>query len=147
MRLRWFGQSAFLLEGTKRILIDPFGEMTERLAARGMVFRHPAVTGVAADLVLVTHEHGDHNGIDGAEGSPVVLRSTAGTLDSPICISSFPPGVRFCTVCSPTSVSHMLPSRSKAMPCGRTNSPAPQVSRKCPAASKTMTGHWPRLKT
>jgi L-ascorbate metabolism protein UlaG (beta-lactamase superfamily) len=84
MRLRWFGQSAFLLEGTKRILIDPFGEMRERLAARGMVFRHPAVTGVAADLVLVTHEHGDHNGIDGAEGSPVVLRSTAGTLDSPV---------------------------------------------------------------
>ena len=84
MRLRWFGQSAFLLEGTKRILIDPFGAMTERLAARGMVFRHPAVTGVEADLVLVTHEHGDHNGIDGAEGSPVVLRSTAGTLDSPV---------------------------------------------------------------
>jgi L-ascorbate metabolism protein UlaG (beta-lactamase superfamily) len=84
MRLRWFGQSAFLLEGSKRVLVDPFGEMTERLAARGMRFRHPAVTGVAADLVLVTHEHGDHNGIDGVEGSPVVLRSTAGTLDSPV---------------------------------------------------------------
>jgi L-ascorbate metabolism protein UlaG (beta-lactamase superfamily) len=84
MRLRWFGQSAFLLEGSKRVLVDPFGEMTERLAARGMRFRHPAVTGVAADLVLVTHEHGDHNGIDGVEGSPLVLRSTAGTLDSPV---------------------------------------------------------------
>jgi L-ascorbate metabolism protein UlaG (beta-lactamase superfamily) len=84
MRLRWFGQSAFLLEGSKRVLVDPFGEMTERLAARGMSFRHPAVTGVAADLVLVTHEHGDHNGIDGVEGSPLVLRSTAGTLDSPV---------------------------------------------------------------
>jgi L-ascorbate metabolism protein UlaG (beta-lactamase superfamily) len=84
MRLRWFGQSAFLLEGSKRVVIDPFGEMTERLAARGLLFRHPAVKGVAADLVLVTHEHGDHNAIDGIVGSPAVLRSTAGTLDSPV---------------------------------------------------------------
>ena len=84
MRLRWFGQSAFLLAGSKTVLIDPFGALGERLAERGMSFRHPPVEGVSADLVLVTHEHSDHNAVDGAEGSPVVLRSTAGTLDSPI---------------------------------------------------------------
>ena len=84
MRVRWFGQSAFLLSGSKRVVIDPFGEMTARLAARGMTFRHPAVAGVAADLVLVTHEHSDHNGLDGVEGSPTVIRSTAGTIDSPV---------------------------------------------------------------
>ena len=84
MVIRWFGQSAFLLTGSKRVLIDPFGDMAERLAARGMTFRHPPVEGVSADLVLVTHEHSDHNAVDGAEGTPVVIRSTAGTLDSPL---------------------------------------------------------------
>ena len=84
MRIRWFGQSAFLLSGSKRVLIDPFGDMAERLAARGMTFRHPPVEGVSADLLLVTHEHSDHNAVDGAEGTPVVIRSTAGTLDSPV---------------------------------------------------------------
>ena len=66
------------------MLIDPFGDMAERLAARGMTFRHPPVEGVSADLVLVTHEHSDHNAVDGAEGTPVVIRSTAGRLDSPV---------------------------------------------------------------
>jgi L-ascorbate metabolism protein UlaG (beta-lactamase superfamily) len=84
MIVRWFGQSAFLLTGSKRVLIDPFGALGERLAERGITFRHPPVEGVSADLVLVTHEHSDHNAVDGAEGSPVVIRSTAGTLDSPI---------------------------------------------------------------
>jgi len=84
MIVRWFGQSAFLLTGSKRVLIDPFGALGERLAERGIAFRHPPVEGVSADLVLVTHEHSDHNAVDGAEGSPVVIRSTAGTLDSPI---------------------------------------------------------------
>jgi L-ascorbate metabolism protein UlaG (beta-lactamase superfamily) len=39
---------------------------------------------VRADLVLVTHEHRDHNGVDRIDGDPVVLRSTAGRFDSPI---------------------------------------------------------------
>src|SRR6185312_7936734 len=63
---------------------DPFGDVGARVAARGMTFRHPPVTGVTADLVLVTHEHGDHNEVAAAEGSPTVIRSTAGTLDSPV---------------------------------------------------------------
>jgi L-ascorbate metabolism protein UlaG (beta-lactamase superfamily) len=84
MVIRWYGQSAFLLSGSKRVLIDPFGPMTERLAARDMTFRHPPVAGVNADLVLVTHEHSDHNAVEAAEGEPVVIRSTAGTLDSPV---------------------------------------------------------------
>ena len=54
MIVRWFGQSAFLLTGSKRVLIDPFGALGERLAERGITFRHPPVEGVSADLVLVT---------------------------------------------------------------------------------------------
>ena len=84
MILRWFGQSAFLLTGSKRVLIDPFGAVAERLAERGLVFRHPPVADVAADLVLITHEHGDHNAVEAAAGEPAVIRSTAGTIDSPV---------------------------------------------------------------
>jgi L-ascorbate metabolism protein UlaG (beta-lactamase superfamily) len=83
MRVRWFGQSAFLLVGQKTVFIDPFGDMSGA-AARGIQFGYPPIEGVTADLVLVTHEHGDHNGIDFVGGSPVVLRSTAGRLDSPL---------------------------------------------------------------
>ena len=84
MVVRWYGQSAFLVTGSKTVLIDPFGDVGARVAARGMTFRHPPVTGVTADLVLVTHEHSDHNEVAAAEGSPTVIRSTAGTLDSPV---------------------------------------------------------------
>ncbi|HET8743395.1 MAG TPA: MBL fold metallo-hydrolase [Gaiella sp.] len=85
MRIRWLGQSAFLLSGSKTVLIDPFGPETgERLAARGMEFRYPPIDGIAPDLVLVTHEHSDHNGVEVARGTPAVLRSTAGRLESPV---------------------------------------------------------------
>jgi L-ascorbate metabolism protein UlaG (beta-lactamase superfamily) len=39
---------------------------------------------VSAGLVLVTHEHRDHNGVEAIAGSPAVLRSTAGRLESPV---------------------------------------------------------------
>ena len=84
MRIRWFGQSAFLLTGTQTVLIDPFGAMGEALAARGMEFRYPPVENVACDLLLVTHEHVDHNHVAAATGEPPVLRSTAGRLESPL---------------------------------------------------------------
>ena len=41
-------------------------------------------TGVEADLLLVTHEHRDHNGVEAIGGDPAILRSTAGTLESPV---------------------------------------------------------------
>ena len=78
MRIRWYGQSAFLLRGERSVFIDPFGAM-EGLAARGMQFDYPPIEGADADLVLVTHEHGDHNAVEVVGGSPLILRSTAGT--------------------------------------------------------------------
>jgi L-ascorbate metabolism protein UlaG (beta-lactamase superfamily) len=83
MNIRWYGQSAFLLRGGRSVFIDPFGAM-EGLAARGMQFDYPPVEGVEAELVLVTHEHGDHNAVEVVGGSPQILRSTAGTFDSPV---------------------------------------------------------------
>jgi L-ascorbate metabolism protein UlaG (beta-lactamase superfamily) len=84
MQVEWFGQSAFRLSGGGTTLfIDPFGDVSA-LAGRGLQFDYPAITGVDADLLLVTHEHTDHNGIDAVGGQPVTLRSTAGRLESPI---------------------------------------------------------------
>lgn len=83
MRMRWFGQSAFLLTGARSVLIDPFGDAGPQLAARGLDFRHRAIAGVTPDLVLVTHEHSDHNGVEVGGDSPAVIRSTAGRFESP----------------------------------------------------------------
>jgi L-ascorbate metabolism protein UlaG (beta-lactamase superfamily) len=84
MNIEWYGQSAFrLTAGDASVAIDPFGRM-EGLGARGLRWEYPPIEGVAADLVLVTHEHGDHNGIEAIDGEPTVLRATAGRLESPI---------------------------------------------------------------
>jgi L-ascorbate metabolism protein UlaG (beta-lactamase superfamily) len=83
MRLRWFGQSAFLLEGAEgRVMIDPFGD-TAPLRARGVPFLYPNIEGAEADLVLVTHEHADHNDTSVVGGDPVVVR-LAGAHDTPV---------------------------------------------------------------
>ena len=84
MRIRWFGQSAFLLAGGEhRVFIDPFGDVSI-LAQRGLRFDYPPIEDVTADLVLVTHEHFDHNAAEVVGGSPHVIRSTAGRFDSPV---------------------------------------------------------------
>jgi L-ascorbate metabolism protein UlaG (beta-lactamase superfamily) len=83
MRIQWFGQSAFLIEGERTVFIDPFGAM-EGLTERGMQFDYPPVENVQADLLLVTHEHADHNVVEAIGGSPQIVRSTAGTFESPI---------------------------------------------------------------
>ena len=83
MRIRWYGQSAFLLSGDHTVFIDPFGDMSAA-AARGIEFNYPPVADVTADVLLVTHEHGDHNVVEVVGGDPVTIRSTAGRFESPI---------------------------------------------------------------
>jgi L-ascorbate metabolism protein UlaG (beta-lactamase superfamily) len=84
MQVEWYGQSSFRLTGGDfTVFIDPFADMSG-LEARGLQFDYPPISGVSADLVLVTHEHGDHNGVEAIGGSPEVLRSTAGRLSSPL---------------------------------------------------------------
>jgi L-ascorbate metabolism protein UlaG (beta-lactamase superfamily) len=84
MQLEWYGQSAFrLTDGDTTVFIDPFDDLSA-LRGRGMRWDYPAITGVSADLLLVTHEHMDHNGVGAIDGDPAVLRSTAGTHESPI---------------------------------------------------------------
>ncbi|HEX6762512.1 MAG TPA: MBL fold metallo-hydrolase [Gaiellaceae bacterium] len=83
MQIRWYGQSAFLVSGSHRVAIDPFGSM-ELAASRGLVFDYPRIEGLEADVLLITHEHGDHNGVEVVGGSPATIRSRAGTHASPI---------------------------------------------------------------
>lgn len=54
MRIVWLGHAAFLLDGSKKVLIDPFitGNPKAPVSAEEIV----------ADAILVTHGHGDHLG-------------------------------------------------------------------------------------
>jgi L-ascorbate metabolism protein UlaG (beta-lactamase superfamily) len=84
MQVEWYGQSTFrLTDGQHTVAIDPFGDMSG-VAAHGIRWEYPAIAGLEADLLLVTHEHADHNGVEVVGGDPVTLRSTAGTHESPI---------------------------------------------------------------
>ncbi len=85
MQVEWYGQSAFRLSSADTtVAIDPFGDMSALAGSRGMQFDYPLIEGVEAQLLLVTHEHMDHNGVEAIGGDPTILRSTAGKLESPI---------------------------------------------------------------
>jgi L-ascorbate metabolism protein UlaG (beta-lactamase superfamily) len=83
MRIRWYGQSAFLLTGEDgaAVLIDPFGDLTGGFGGQ-VRWEYPPVADVEADLLLVTHEHRDHSHADAAVGEPQTIRSTAGRFDT-----------------------------------------------------------------
>jgi len=84
MQVEWFGQSAFSLSAAEAtVFIDPFADMPS-LAERGMKFEYPPIEADGVDLLLVTHEHRDHNGVEAIGGDPSLLRSTAGRHESPI---------------------------------------------------------------
>ena len=79
MRVEWHGQSAFTLTGSEaKVFIDPFGDMAALLADRDLKFEHPPIEVDGVDLLLVTHEHIDHNAVEVIPGEPETLRATAG---------------------------------------------------------------------
>jgi len=81
MHIRWLGHSAFLLTGeSKRVVVDPYRQPPEGASIR---FDYRPID-VDADLVLVSHEHFDHDAADAVGGAPEVLRARAGTFDSAI---------------------------------------------------------------
>lgn len=68
MVVRYLGHSCFLLNSAKGtlIVIDPFGDI--------IPYKFPEIN---ADVVLVTHEHRDHNAIWRVGGSPRVVKRTS----------------------------------------------------------------------
>ncbi|HWB68774.1 MAG TPA: MBL fold metallo-hydrolase, partial [Solirubrobacterales bacterium] len=84
MRVEWHGQSAFTLSGNEAtVAIDPFGDVAA-LRERGIRWEYAPVEVPAADLVLVTHEHRDHNAVEVVGGEPAILRSQPGRHESPL---------------------------------------------------------------
>lgn len=84
MRVEWHGQSAFSLsDGETKVLIDPFGDMSG-LEGHGIVWEYPEIEAGEVDLLLVTHEHRDHNAVEAIAGSPELLCSTAGAHETGI---------------------------------------------------------------
>lgn len=65
MRIKWLGHAMFLITSKKgvKIVTDPFNEK--------IGYKMP---NVIADIITVSHEHYDHNYIDGVGGSPVVFK-------------------------------------------------------------------------
>lgn len=70
MRIKWLGHSAFLItsEDGTRIITDPYE------TGHGLTYGSINET---ADIVTVSHDHGDHNNIAAVQGSPRVVRGTA----------------------------------------------------------------------
>ena len=69
MKIRWFGQSCFLIESEKRVRVvtDPFDS--------SLGYKVPRLR---ADIVTVSHEHFDHNATRGVRGNPVIMRGVGG---------------------------------------------------------------------
>jgi L-ascorbate metabolism protein UlaG (beta-lactamase superfamily) len=69
MHIEWIGHACFCItsETGIKIVTDPYES-----GLGGMIKYAPVET--AADIVTVSHEHGDHNHVAAVSGSPVVLR-------------------------------------------------------------------------
>jgi len=68
MLVRYLGHSCFLLNSAKgtQILIDPFAE--------SLPYKFPNIN---ADIVIVTHEHKDHNAVWRVGGTPRIVKRTS----------------------------------------------------------------------
>lgn len=67
MTFQWFGQSFFRIDTQGKVIaIDPFSPDLQAGIPKPSRFR--------ADLLLVTHEHEDHNNTRAIEGEPLVFR-------------------------------------------------------------------------
>lgn len=65
MKITWLGHAAFLIEGKKKILIDPF--------ITGNPMAPVKAEEIECDIIAVTHGHGDHLG----DAIPIAKRNSA----------------------------------------------------------------------
>jgi len=69
MKIKWLGHACFVItsSGGTKIITDPF------LVDRGI---HYSPINEEADIVLVSHDHWDHNNISAVEGKPVIIKDS-----------------------------------------------------------------------
>lgn len=67
MKVKWLGHSCFLLTSNSgtRVILDPYK------AGNGLNYGEVAES---ADVVLISHEHGDHNNPGVIKGNPAVIK-------------------------------------------------------------------------
>ena len=70
MKVKWLGHASFLItaDNGTRVITDPY----QSSADGGMVGY--AKINESADVVAVSHEHGDHNYVSDVSGNPAVVR-------------------------------------------------------------------------
>ena len=73
MKVKWLGVACFLITGSNglKIIMDPY-----EIDPRGNI-KHAPIN-ESADIVTVSHEHGDHNHVAAVRGRPEIIRG-AGT--------------------------------------------------------------------
>jgi len=76
MKITWLGHSCFLVEDSKgtKVITDPFDVDPKHFEGRGLKFDYPSISGVQADIVLISHGHFDHNAAGVVDGSPTIIR-------------------------------------------------------------------------
>lgn len=62
MKIRYLGQSAFLISNDRLVVTDPFNPMLGKLPKE-----------LRADIVTVSHQHADHNFTKGVGGNPDII--------------------------------------------------------------------------
>ncbi len=70
MKVKWYGHASFLITSEKglKIIIDPYEP-----GGFGGAIGYGKIPDVA-DIVLVTHDHADHNYVQGLPGSPKIIK-------------------------------------------------------------------------
>jgi L-ascorbate metabolism protein UlaG (beta-lactamase superfamily) len=81
LSVSWFGHAMFLLEDVdgNRLVTDPYNEYVG--------YKLPVI---AADIVLVSHDHGDHSNVDLIKENPVIIRGATSQEINGITITGFP---------------------------------------------------------
>ncbi len=80
MRITWHGHSCFEIKNTMNLVIDPHD-------GKSIGIKPPVVK---ADIVLVTHEHFDHNCVRIVKGDPAVVREPGEHMVKGIRITGMP---------------------------------------------------------
>jgi len=70
-KVTWYGQAFMevVANDGKRVVVDPFDQS---------FLKYPLPKGLTADVLLVTHEHKDHNNVGLIGGKPLIVRSEKG---------------------------------------------------------------------